>query len=99
MLPAFLIVVISVVSLCAGTAAVAVRIASRTRLIEALKRAGREGGLEHLERFEREFELSATALRMLSALMFVIVVSESIEPWSRWYIQPIVVSCFPPCGC
>ena len=91
MLPAFLILVISLVSLCAGTAAVAVRIASRTRLIEALKRAGREGGLEHLERFEREFELSATALRMLSALMFVIVVSESIEPWSRWYIQPIVV--------
>ncbi len=91
MLPAFLIVVISVVSLCAGTAAVAVRIASRTRLIEALKRAGREGGLEHLERFEREFELSATALRMLSALMFVIVVSATIEPWSRWYIQPIVV--------
>ena len=91
MLPAFLIFVISVVSLCAGTAAVAVRIASRTRLIEALKRAGREGGLEHLERFEREFELSATALRMLSALMFVIVVSVAIEPWSRWYIQPILV--------
>ncbi|MCZ6682438.1 MAG: hemolysin family protein [Planctomycetota bacterium] len=91
MLPAFLIVVISVVSLCAGTAAVAVRIASRTRLIEALKRAGREGGLEHLERFEREFELSATALRMLSALMFVLVVSATIEPGSRWYIQPIVV--------
>lgn len=88
---AALFLVISVLALLAGTASSAVRIASRSRLIDALKNAGRQGGIELYEKHERDYELSGTVCRMFAVAVFVIAVGTVVEPTDPTYLRPLAV--------
>lgn len=88
---AALFLVISVLALLAGTASSAVRIASRSRLIDALKNAGRQGGIELYEKHERDYELSGTVCRMFAVAVFVIAVGTVVEPTDPTYLRSLAV--------
>ena len=79
----------SLLALLFGTAAVAVRIASRTRLIAAMKRLGRERGIERFDHYEREYALTALIYRQLSIVLFVITVGLMLLPTDAWFLRPL----------
>lgn len=85
------LVILSFLALFAGTEACAVRTASRTRLIEALKRVGRADWLDRYEEQERNYELSASAWRMLFVLLFVVLVSHGVGPTDPAYLRPLFI--------
>ncbi|MFQ5423709.1 MAG: hemolysin family protein [Phycisphaerae bacterium] len=91
MLIPIVLFVLSCVAVLSGTAAVAIRVASRTHLIDALTRAGRENRLASIESNERALELSATSCRALTALLFVVTLSIGLDATDPWFVQPLRV--------
>ena len=82
---------LSCITVLSGAAAVAIRVASRRQLIDALTRAGREDRLASIESNERALELSATSCRALAALLFVVTLSIGLDATDPWFVQPLRV--------
>ncbi len=83
------------VVLC-GTAVVAIRLASRTRLIAALKQAKREHWIDRFDRHEREYALTAQVYRQLALVLLVITVDLTIVSAGvpRWPFETLKVLLF-----
>ncbi len=84
-----LLVVWSLQTLLAGTAVIAVRTASRSRLAEALKRIGRLSRLEWYDAHDRAYAATALVLRQLGIVLFVITTGMLLEETEPWYRQPV----------
>jgi len=70
----FLLFIWSVLSIASGTAVISVRIASRSRLLLALKQRGREHVLDLIDAHEHEYALTALIYRQLATALFVITI-------------------------
>lgn len=81
----------SLVTLLAGTAVVAVRTASRSRLAEALRAIGKPYRLALYDRHDRSYAATALVYRQLGIVLFVITTSLSIPTSNKWYEQPLQV--------
>lgn len=75
----FLLVLWSLMVLFCGTAVIAVRTLSRTRLTEALKRRKQESMLAVFDEHERHYTLACQVLRQLSLVLFVLTLSVVIH--------------------
>jgi len=75
------------IALFCGTAVASVRLVSRTRLLEELKRRGRESMLELYDAHEHEYGLTTLIYRQLAIVLFVITVSMTLPPENtgRWH--------------
>ncbi|MFH1419837.1 MAG: hemolysin family protein [Planctomycetota bacterium] len=82
------------VVLC-GTAVIAIRLASRTKLITALKQAKRERWIDLFDLHEREYALTAQVYRQLALVLLVITVDMCIATGSpRWPYETLKVLLF-----
>ncbi len=82
---ACLVILWSAAAMFFGTALVSVREASRTRLIAAMKRAGRPEGVEQFDRHEREYVLTALIHQQLAFLLFVLTVGFLVSWGESWF--------------
>ncbi len=75
------------IALFCGTAVASVRLVSRTRLLEELRRRGRESMLELYDAHEHEYGLTTLIYRQLAIVLFVITVSMTLPPENtgRWH--------------
>ena len=85
----------SVMALLGGTAALAVGNASRTRLIESLKRMKRERYLEPFDRHRFAYVMTAQTYRQLALVLFVLTIEAMYPmaaPWLSKTIQIMLIS-------
>lgn len=85
----FLLFLWSMQTLLAGTAVIAVRTASRSRLADSLKRIGRIKRLEWYDAHDRAYAAAALMYRQLGIVLFVVTTSMLLPETDPWYRQPI----------
>ncbi|MBN2562871.1 MAG: HlyC/CorC family transporter [Phycisphaerae bacterium] len=86
-----LVMLWSLAALLFGTAVVSIREASRTRLIEEMKRLGRGNGVEEFDRHEREYVRTALIHQQAAFLLFVLTISFMVPSGERWFVRPLCV--------
>lgn len=86
-----LLIVWSILTLLAGTAVIAVRTASRSRLAEALEHIGRPSRLELYDAHDRAYAAASLVYRQLGIVLFVITMGIRIPETLPWYHQPLQV--------
>lgn len=86
-----LIVVCTLVTLLAGTAVVSVRTASRSRLIEALRRIDRAGRLDLFDTHEQAYAVTTLVVRQFGIVLFVILVARHVGMAGPWHGAPLQV--------
>lgn len=82
---------VTLLTLLTGTAVVATRTASRSRLAEALMSQDRSHWLESFDAHERAYAATALLYRQLGIVLFVIAISLRIPVSDPWYHQPLQV--------
>ncbi len=88
---AALLILWTLLTLFAGTAAIAVHVASRSRLEEALERLGRPQRLEVFDAHQHEYALTGLIYRQLGIVLFVITLTVYLPARQAWYWQPLQV--------
>lgn len=86
-----LLILWTATALFCGTVVASVRVVSRTRLLEELRRRGREPLLELYDRYEHEYGLTTLIYRQLAIVLFVITVSMTMPPETTGRWQPLCV--------
>jgi CBS domain containing-hemolysin-like protein len=86
-----LIVACTLVTLLAGTAVVSVRTASRSRLIEALRRIDRAGRLDLFDTHEQAYAVTTLVVRQFGIVLFVILVARQVGMAGPWHGAPLQV--------
>ncbi|HKQ50517.1 MAG TPA: hemolysin family protein [Phycisphaerae bacterium] len=88
---AALLILWTLLTLFAGTAANAVQVASRSRLQEGLERLGRSERLESFDHYHHEYALTGLIFRQLGIVLFVLTVAVASPSRAVWYRQPLEV--------
>ncbi len=89
MIPMVLAIVLTVLALLCGTAALSVQEASSTRLGAILKGRGRENVLDRFFKHQADHARTATAFQQICITLFVLTVFISIDPSESWYLKPL----------
>ena len=88
---AALLILWTLQTMFAGTAAIAAHVASRSRLEEALDRLGRTSRLEWFDRHQHEYALTGLIYRQLGIVLFVITLAMYLPGREPWYGQPLQI--------
>jgi magnesium and cobalt exporter, CNNM family len=91
MILAALLILWTLLTLLAGTAATAVQVASRSRLEERLERLGRSARLETFDAHQHEYALTGFIYRQLGIVLFVLTLAVAVPARTAWYRQPLEI--------
>lgn len=86
-----LIIFSSLITLLAGTAVVAVRTASRIRLMEVLRLIDRPQRLDLYDSHDQAYAVTTLVYRQLGIVLFVILVAKVLSLDGPWYGRPLHV--------
>lgn len=97
MIPIVLTIVLTVLALLCGAAALAIPEASSTRLGAILKSRGRPDARDRFFEHQADYALTATAYHQIVITLFVLTVFISLELPGPWYVDPLatVALCVP----
>lgn len=88
---ALFLILWTLMTLFAGTSAIAVHVASRSRIEESLERIGRGHRLAILDAHQHEYALTGLIYRQLGIVLFVITLAIGLPARRSWYGQPLQV--------
>lgn len=91
MFPASLLILWTLVTLLAGTSALAVGGASRAKLSAALKRLGRPDAMDVFEQHRNDYAMIALIYRQLGIVLFVVTLCVLVPPTGSPIRQPAIV--------
>jgi len=90
-MPVVLMIVWSLLAMLAGTASLAIRTASRTRLEEVLKRRHHPQRMSQFFRFQEHYATTALVFQQLSIILFVLTMIAWVRSEGPSYLQPVWV--------
>ncbi len=80
-------VALTLLTVFMGTAVSAVRCASRSRLVEALKRIDRPARIELFDAHDHAYALTALIYRQMGIVLFVIAMGAALPRSGAWYVS------------